>query len=137
MIPHGLARWVTRPEIWGLLLPAAPAAHCPLRLCSPESWTPFWCWSSCGATGSWKASESAARDSLTGSSSRSSANGEPTGAGHGWGSGWDGGEQAGWRDRRTTEIHSVGDSCPVSQAMRSWPQTPFPKASWTGSRPAF
>lgn len=28
------------------------------------------------------------------------------------------------------------DSCPLSQGTRSWPPTPFPKASWTGSRPA-
>ena len=41
--PHGLARWGTGPEIWGLLLPEAPAAHRPLHLCSRASWTPSWC----------------------------------------------------------------------------------------------
>lgn len=41
-----------------------------------------------------------------------------------------------WAEGGMMAWYSVGDSCPVSQATRSWLQTPFPKASWTGSRPA-
>lgn len=40
------------------------------------SWTPIWCWTSCAATGSSRASESAARASPTAWSSRSSGRGE-------------------------------------------------------------
>lgn len=43
----------------------------------------------------------------------------------------------GWAAAGVMERYSVGDFCPVYQATRSWLQTPFPKASWTGSKPAF
>ena len=45
---------------------------------------------------------------------------------------------AGWAEGQTDDNGEVlgRDSCTVSQGMRSWPRTPFPKASWTGSRPA-
>lgn len=77
-----------------------PTPKSPPSSYSLASWTRFWCWSSCAATGCWRASASAARASLTGLSSRSSASGEPTGPwGHGamgeWG--WTG-EQRWHRD---------------------------------------
>lgn len=68
---------------WHPLVTAADTAR--LAICRRGSWSPSWCWTSCAATASWRASASVARASPTASSSRSSGNGEPCGP---WGGVW-------------------------------------------------